>query len=125
MNTRNEPALSATWTATTAVIGAVLLLAGLLWPHAPSGLQGAAWSETQARQYARASAAYHRAQSSDATDSRTQAELAKARAEFEQVRRELDEAIERPRRIALWMKLAGGGLLVVSGALALRQRSDD
>jgi hypothetical protein len=121
-----EPERSLAWQTVVAVLlvaaGFLLIAWSFIWPSVSSRATG--WSQEEARSYQAASARLHSLshQSAHATPSeneaRVQAELAQARAEYHALRDQLDRALDRPRRVAWWLRIGGLGL-IAAGATSL------
>ena len=112
--TAKQPALPAALLAG----GIVLLIISFFWPG--KSTSRAAWSAKQAQAYQAASVKLHSLSQQTVASAGANKEkairekLSQAEAEYKAIRTELDSAIDRPRHIALIMRICGSLLAILS-----------
>jgi hypothetical protein len=120
---RGEPANTLAW---QPVLAALLVVGGFglvawsfVWPSVSNSTAG--WSPEQARDYQAASAKLHSLShqsvhaAGQENEAQVRAELHKAQAEYDLLRGQLDSALDRPWRMAWWLRLSGLTLVGVGG----------
>jgi hypothetical protein len=125
-----EPAKVPAWrplfAAGTLLVGIGLLAFSFVWSTISRG-QGN-WSEEQALRYQAASARLHSLSHKyarppeEGSAATAREELKNAQIEFQRLRSDLDAAIARPGRIALWLRVVGAVLAAVGGYGLIRNR---
>jgi hypothetical protein len=120
-----EPAKRHAW---QPVVAALLVVAGcgliawsFVWPSLSTSAAG--WSREEAREYQAASAKVHSLSHQHAhaaergNEAAVRAELDKAQVKYEVLRGQLENAMGRPRRIAILLRIAGFALVGVGAAI--------
>jgi hypothetical protein len=101
------------------IVGLVLFAVSFVWPG--SSARNSAWSADQATEYQAASVNLHRLSHEYARTAGTneaqqvRAELEKARKDFDGLSTDLESAIARPRRLAMFLRI-GACAMVFAGA---------
>lgn len=124
MTPRSELARHQGLAALLIFIGVGCIAASFVWPTSAS--RGRGWSNEQAKQYQATAGKLHGlsheiAHAEADREAAVREELQKARAEYDDLREELDAAISQPRRWA-WILRVGGVLAVCLGGVLLYTR---
>ncbi len=124
MAIKQPPANSFPWknavAAVLVILGVLIIGVSFVWPGKTT--RRAAWSDVQAEKYQAASLRVHSlahevANARPGQEATINAKLEQAKAEYQQVRNELDAAVGRPNRIAWGMRILGVALALAGGAL--------
>jgi hypothetical protein len=102
------------------IVGLVLFAVSFVWPG--SSTRNSAWSTDQAVEYQAASANLHRLSHEYARTAGTdeaqkvRAELEKARKDFDGLSTDLESAIARPKRLAMFLRIGACALVLIGAA---------
>ncbi len=121
----HQPASQSPLAISLLAAGIVILIVSFFWPG--QSASRAAWSPEQAQAYQAASVKLHglSQQNIGATGSNKEKalreQLAKAEAEYKQIRSQLDAAIDQPRHLRLILRIFGT-LMAIAGLVLINRR---